>query len=165
MRTSRSFHWCKYFYLLQFFINTAKIINIIGMQTKSEIQYYYNNIKSDIHKKIFEVRSFFILFDCWLSPLSACNPKPHTWIEQIGVSISNDVILLAKGTSLRTVFLVIANLVRCISFFAQVLYMGLFHSLIVHPFLSEAYWGAQYGVALGGANRHNFATGRNVWQT
>ena len=86
-------------------------MNIMRMQTKSEMQYYYNNTKSDINKKIYEVLDFMFLQSVFFS---ACDPNQAatTWIEQIGESISDDIIRLAEGISLRTVFLAIGNLMR-----------------------------------------------------
>ena len=42
-------------------------MNIIRMQTKSEMQYYYNNTKSDINKKIYEVLDFIYFAACRFS--------------------------------------------------------------------------------------------------
>ena len=50
-------------------------MNIMRMQTKSEIQYYYNNTKSDINKKIYEVLDFMFLLPVFFS---ACDPNQAT---------------------------------------------------------------------------------------
>ena len=94
-----------------------------------------------------------------------CNHKNYDLIEQMGENISDDIVMLAKGTSLRTAFLAICNLVRYISMLRYNFRRARSDTLTVWLLLTEDNWGTRFGFALGWANSHDFATRRTDRQT